>query len=100
MPEALEHAHDVGEALWLWKDTLSNRVSPIILKEQKDWRQAVEIFDWFHMKRGNELNVIHYNVVLCRVGWARKWDLVLRLWHEMHSCSVVPDNEITQGMEY
>jgi hypothetical protein len=45
----------------LWRDTLTNQVSTNILKEQKVWRRAVEIFDWFHMERGHELNVIHYN---------------------------------------
>ncbi|XP_062209971.1 pentatricopeptide repeat-containing protein At3g23020-like [Phragmites australis] len=92
MLEALECVQDIGEALWPWKDTLSNRERTIILKEQKDWRRVVKIFDWFRRERGNEVNVIHYNVVLCVVGRARRWDLVLRLWHEMHSCGVVPDN--------
>jgi len=92
MLEALEHVKDVGEALWAWKDTLSNRERTIILKEQKDWRRGVEIFNWFRRERGHELNVIHYNVVLYNVGKARRWGLVLRLWHEMHSFGVAPDN--------
>ncbi|CAN6313956.1 unnamed protein product [Urochloa humidicola] len=92
MLEALDHVQDAGEALWPWKDTLSNRERTIILKEQKDWRRSVEIFDWFRRESGHELNVIHYNVVLRAVGRARRWDLVLRLWHEMHSCGVAPDN--------
>jgi pentatricopeptide repeat protein len=90
--EALECVQDVGEALWPWKDRLSNRERTIILKEQKDWRRAVEIFDWFRREKGHEVNVIHYNVVLYTVGWARRWDLVLLLWHEMHSYGVAPDN--------
>ncbi|TVU48297.1 hypothetical protein EJB05_07929 [Eragrostis curvula] len=90
--EALERFEDVGEALGPWKDTLSNRERTIILKEQKDWRRAVEIFDWFRRERGHEVNVIHYNVVLCTVGRARRWNLVLMLWHEMHSSGVDPDN--------
>ncbi|KAL6902399.1 hypothetical protein ACP4OV_005275 [Aristida adscensionis] len=92
MLEALEHVQDIGEALWPWKDTLSNRERTIILKEQKDWRRAVEIFDWFRGQRCYEVNVIHYNVVICAVGRARRWELVLRLWHEMQSCGVAPDN--------
>lgn len=36
--------------------------------------------------------MIHYNVVLCTVGRARRWDLVDVLWNEMHSCGVEPDN--------
>ncbi|CAD6223201.1 unnamed protein product [Miscanthus lutarioriparius] len=63
MLEALEHIQDVGEALWAWKDTLSNRERTIILKEQKDWQRTV-----------------------------RRWDLILRLWHEMHTFGVAPDN--------
>ncbi|KAL6660158.1 hypothetical protein ACP70R_002280 [Stipagrostis hirtigluma subsp. patula] len=92
MLEALDRVQDVGEALWPWKDTLSSRERTIILKEQKDWRRAVEIFDWFRRERCHEVNVIHYNVVICAVGRVRKWKLVLRLWHEMHSCGVAPDN--------
>ncbi|KAF8691666.1 hypothetical protein HU200_040049 [Digitaria exilis] len=92
MLEALEHVQDVGEGLWPWKDTLSNRERTILLKEQKDWRRAIEIFDWFRRERGHELNVIHYNVLLCTVGRARRWGLVLSLWHEMHSSGVAPDN--------
>lgn len=92
MLETLEDVRDVGEALWAWKDTLSNREKTIILKEQKDWRRAVEIFDWFRREQGHKLNVIHYNVVLNTVGKARRWDLVLRLWYEMHSFGVAPDN--------
>ncbi|XP_044389956.1 pentatricopeptide repeat-containing protein At3g23020 isoform X2 [Triticum aestivum] len=89
---ALERARDVGEALWPWRDTLSSRERTIILKEQKDWRRAIEIFDWFRGQRRHEVNVIHYNVVLCAVGRARRWDLVAGLWHQMHSCGVAPDN--------
>ncbi|XP_044382477.1 pentatricopeptide repeat-containing protein At3g23020 [Triticum aestivum] len=89
---ALERVRDVGEALWPWRDTLSSRERTIILKEQKDWRRAVEIFDWLRGQRGHEVNVIHYHVVLCAVGRARRWDLVAGLWHQMHSCGVAPDN--------
>jgi pentatricopeptide repeat protein len=92
MLEALESIQDVGEALWPWKDRLSNRERTIILKEQKDWRRAVEIFDWFRREKGHEVNVIHYNVVLYAVGRARRWDLVLLLWHDMHSYGMAPDN--------
>jgi pentatricopeptide repeat protein len=87
---ALECVQDVGEALRPWKDRLNNRERTIILKEQKDWRRAVEIFDWFCRQRGHEVNVIHYNVVLYAL--ARRWNLVLVLWHEMHSYGVAPDN--------
>lgn len=92
MLEALERNEDIGEALRPWRDTMSNRERTIILKEQKDWRRAVEIFNWFRRRRRHEVNVIHYNVVLCAVGRARRWDLVARLWHEMHSGGVAPDN--------
>lgn len=92
MLDALERVQDIGEALWPWKDTLNSRERTIILKEQKDWRRVVEIFDWFRRERCHELNVIHYNVVLCVVGRATRWDLVVGLWHQMHSCGVVPEN--------
>uniref|UniRef100_A0A0D9VPV7 Uncharacterized protein n=1 Tax=Leersia perrieri TaxID=77586 RepID=A0A0D9VPV7_9ORYZ len=92
MLEALDRTEDIGEALRPWRDTMSNRERTIVLKEQKDWRRAVEIFNWFRRRRRHEVNVIHYNVVLCAVGRARRWDLVARLWHEMNSSGVVPDN--------
>ncbi|XP_006649442.1 pentatricopeptide repeat-containing protein At3g23020 [Oryza brachyantha] len=92
MLEALERTEDIGEALRPWKDTMSNRERTILLKEQKDWRRAVEVFNWFRRRRRHDVNVIHYNVVLCAVGRARRWDIVARLWHEMHSSGVAPDN--------
>uniref|UniRef100_A0ACD5XZK6 Uncharacterized protein n=6 Tax=Avena sativa TaxID=4498 RepID=A0ACD5XZK6_AVESA len=92
MLDALDRVRNVGEALWPWRDTLSSRERTILLKEQKDWRRAMQIFRWFRGERSHELNVIHYNVMLCAVGRARRWDLVVGLWREMRSCGVAPDN--------
>nr|XP_051189331.1 pentatricopeptide repeat-containing protein At3g23020 isoform X2 [Lolium perenne]XP_051189343.1 pentatricopeptide repeat-containing protein At3g23020 isoform X2 [Lolium perenne]XP_051189344.1 pentatricopeptide repeat-containing protein At3g23020 isoform X2 [Lolium perenne]XP_051189345.1 pentatricopeptide repeat-containing protein At3g23020 isoform X2 [Lolium perenne]XP_051189346.1 pentatricopeptide repeat-containing protein At3g23020 isoform X2 [Lolium perenne]XP_051189361.1 pentatricopepti len=92
MLDALDRCRDVGEALWPWRDTLSSRERTILLKEQRDWRRAMQIFHWFHGERCQELNAIHYNVVLCAVGRARRWDLVVGLWRQMRSCGVAPDN--------
>ncbi|CAM0952792.1 unnamed protein product [Alopecurus aequalis] len=91
MLDALDRVRDVGEALWPWRDTLSCRERTILLKEQRDWRRAMQIFRWF-LRHGDEVNVIHYNVVLCAVGRARRWDLVVGLWRQMRSRGVAPDN--------
>ncbi|KAL5166348.1 Pentatricopeptide repeat-containing protein [Glycine soja] len=38
------------------------------------------------------LDVIHYNIMLCTLGRARKWDLVESLWTEMNAKGVAPVN--------
>ena len=94
MLDALDRVGDVGEALRPWRDTLSGRERTILLKEQRDWRRAMQIFRWFlhHNHADEDLNVIHYNVVLCAVGRARRWDLVAGLWRQMRARGVAPDN--------
>ena len=38
------------------------------------------------------LGVIHYNIMLCTLARARKWDLVESLWTEMNAKGVAPVN--------
>ncbi|THU70648.1 hypothetical protein C4D60_Mb08t27190 [Musa balbisiana] len=82
----------LDEALKPWEDSLSSKERTIILKEQTDWRRAVEIFNWFKRKGCYELNVIHYNVMLRILGEAQKWDLVGSFWNEMQSNRIMPTN--------
>uniref|UniRef100_A0A6V7QSV2 Uncharacterized protein n=1 Tax=Ananas comosus var. bracteatus TaxID=296719 RepID=A0A6V7QSV2_ANACO len=92
MLRALESVRDLNEALKPWEGGLSNKERTIILKEQSDWRRAIEIFDWFKRKGCYEINVIHYNVLLTILGRAQKWDLVFDLWSEMQSNGILPSN--------
>ncbi|KAG4910902.1 hypothetical protein JHK82_056910 [Glycine max] len=82
--EALDVVLDVDEALGPWEDRLSNKERSIILKEQLRWDRALEIFEWFN-KKGHELNVIHYNIMLRSLGRARQWRRVESLWNEMNA---------------
>ncbi|KAK7278559.1 hypothetical protein RJT34_23591 [Clitoria ternatea] len=88
---ALETVRDVGKALEPWEERLNNKERSIILKEQLRWDRALEIFQWFN-KKGHELNVIHYNIMLRTVGKARQWTCVESLWNEMNAKGIVATN--------
>lgn len=90
--QALETVNDLDEALRPWEESLSNKEKSIILKEQTNWQRALEIFDWFKVKRFCELNVIHYNIMLRILGKARIWSLVEDLWDEMKTRRISPSN--------
>ncbi|KAK9059438.1 hypothetical protein SSX86_020140 [Deinandra increscens subsp. villosa] len=81
--EALERVSDLDEAFKPWELHLSNKERTIILKEQKVWQRAMEIFEWFKRKGCYELNVIHYNIMIRILGKARKWDELEVLRDEM-----------------
>ncbi|WOL10946.1 pentatricopeptide repeat-containing protein [Canna indica] len=89
---ALETIQDLDDALKPWEERLNSKERTIILKEQTDWKRALEIFNWFKRKGCYELNVIHYNVMLRILGEAQKWDLVGSLWIEMQSNRIMPTN--------
>lgn len=88
---ALDMFEDLDEALRPWEEKLSNKERSIILKEQLRWERAVEIFEWFN-KKGHELNVIHYNIMLRILGKARKWSHLESLWNEMDRRGIVATN--------
>lgn len=92
MLQALETVEDVEEALEPWVETLSNKERSIILKEQRSWERALEIFEWFKRKGCYELNVIHYNIMLRFLGKARQWSYVEKLWDEMGVKGIAPIN--------
>lgn len=90
---ALNTTHDLDNALRQWEEgTLSDREISVILKAQVSWQRALQIFEWFKNKGRYDLNVIHYNIMLCTLGRARKWDLVESLWTEMNAKGVAPVN--------
>nr|XP_043612659.1 pentatricopeptide repeat-containing protein At3g23020 [Erigeron canadensis] len=81
--EALERVSDLDEAFKPWELRLSNKERTIILKEQRVWQRAMEIFEWFKRKGCYELNVIHYNIMIRILGKAQKWDELEMLRDEM-----------------
>lgn len=89
---ALETCEDLDEALKPWEENLNSKERTIILKEQTDWKRALEIFNWFKRKGCYELNVIHYNVMLRILGQAQNWDLIGSLWREMQANRITPTN--------
>ncbi|KAK7343972.1 hypothetical protein VNO77_13136 [Canavalia gladiata] len=88
---ALDTVRDLDEALKPWEEGLNNKERSIILKEQLRWDRAFEIFQWFN-KKGHELNVIHYNIMLRTLGKARQWNRVESLWNEMNARGIVATN--------
>ncbi|MFS8006461.1 putative tetratricopeptide-like helical domain superfamily [Helianthus anomalus] len=86
--ESLERVDDLDEAFKPWELSLSNKERTIILKEQKVWQRAMEIFEWFKRKGCYELNVIHYNIMIRILGKARKWDELEMLRDEMEKIGI------------
>ncbi|MED6120104.1 hypothetical protein PIB30_017925 [Stylosanthes scabra] len=91
MLEALDTFRDVGKALRPWEERINNKERSIILKEQRRWDRALEIFKWFK-ENGHELNVIHYNIMIRTLGKARKWSRVESLWNEMNARGIAATN--------
>ncbi|ONK60598.1 uncharacterized protein A4U43_C08F20310 [Asparagus officinalis] len=90
--KSLNAVEDLDEALKPWERSLSSKERTIILKEQTNWKRALQIFDWFKSKGCYEINVIHYNIMLRTLGRARRWDLMKFLWIEMKSSGVTATN--------
>ncbi|KAM6545584.1 hypothetical protein CsatB_026320 [Cannabis sativa] len=90
--QALVEVKDLDKALQPWEGNLNNKERSIILKEQVSWERALEIFDWFKNKGCYELNVIHYNIMLRKLGKARKWSYIEGLWDEMKAKGIAPIN--------
>jgi pentatricopeptide repeat protein len=89
--ESLETVQNLDQAFKPWK-RLNNKERTIILKEQTDWRRAMEIFDWFKTHGLYGVNLIHYNVVIRIVSKAQMFDLLINLWCEMHNLGIIPNN--------
>ncbi|KAL0297820.1 UNVERIFIED_CONTAM: Pentatricopeptide repeat-containing protein [Sesamum calycinum] len=71
---------------------LELKVEALMAEEQLGWERALEIFEWFKMKRCYEVNVIHYNIMFKILGKARQWCEVERLWGEMWKRGIKPIN--------
>ncbi|CAA2958458.1 pentatricopeptide repeat-containing At3g23020 [Olea europaea subsp. europaea] len=83
MLESLQAVNDLDEALKPWEKSLTNKERSIILKEQLEWKRALQIFEWFKRNDCAEVNVIHYNIMLRILGKAQQWGEVERLLGEM-----------------
>ncbi|CAH1427162.1 unnamed protein product [Lactuca virosa] len=92
MLDTLERVTNLDEAFKPWELSLSNKERTIILKEQKSWQRAMEIFNWFKKKGCYELNVIHYNIMIRILGKAQRWEELEILLNEMEKNRIEPIN--------
>lgn len=90
--DTLERVSHLDEAFKPWELSLSNKERTIILKEQKSWQRAMEIFNWFKKKGCYELNVIHYNIMIRILGKAQRWEELEILLDEMEKNKIEPIN--------
>ncbi|KAJ3702759.1 hypothetical protein LUZ61_006464 [Rhynchospora tenuis] len=89
--ESLETIEDLDKAFEPWK-RITQKEKTMILKEQTDWRRAMEIFNWFKTYKSFGVNLIHYNMMLRLASKVQNFDLLINLWYEMHNLGIVPDN--------
>ncbi|WOG85519.1 hypothetical protein DCAR_0104709 [Daucus carota subsp. sativus] len=89
---SLESGEEVGEALSLYYGRLSPKEQTVILKEQGSWEKVLRVFEWMKLQKEYVPNVIHYNVVLRKLGRAQKWDELRLCWSEMAKKGLLPSN--------
>lgn len=89
---SLESGEDVEKALNLYYGKLNPKEQTVILKEQSSWEKVIRVFEWMKLQKEYVPNVIHYNVVLRKLGRAQKWDELRLCWIEMAKKGVLPSN--------
>ncbi|XP_077254086.1 pentatricopeptide repeat-containing protein At1g73710-like isoform X1 [Tasmannia lanceolata] len=94
---AAQTEDDIDKILNSWVGKLSPKEQTVILKEQRNWRCALRVFQWIKSQKDYLPNVIHYNVVLRILGRAQKWDQLRLCWIDMAKDGVFPTNN-TYGM--
>lgn len=94
---SLESEEDIEKALNLYYGKLNPKEQTVILKEQSSWDRVLRVFEWMKSQKEYNPNVIHYNVVLRKLGRAQKWDELRLCWIEMAKKGVLPTNN-TYGM--
>ncbi|MQL83711.1 hypothetical protein Taro_016203 [Colocasia esculenta] len=83
----------VHEALDPFAGKLSPKELTVLLREQRDWRRVVQVFQWMRSQGEQYVpNPIHYNVVLRALGRAREWDKLRLCWIDMARDGVLPTN--------
>ncbi|KAJ3673875.1 hypothetical protein LUZ60_005867 [Juncus effusus] len=90
--ESVQRVQDLDKAFEPWKKKLNLKGRTVILKEQTDWRRALEIFQWFKNDGFCGVNLIHYNIMLRILGKSRRLDLLVSLFLDMQIENVIPDN--------
>ncbi|XP_018501921.2 pentatricopeptide repeat-containing protein At1g73710-like [Pyrus x bretschneideri] len=88
----IESENDVEKTLNSLGENLNPKEQTVILKEQKSWERVLRVFEWFKAQKEYVPNVIHYNVVLRKLGRAQKWDELRLCWIEMAKRGVLPTN--------
>ncbi|KAB2610505.1 pentatricopeptide repeat-containing protein [Pyrus ussuriensis x Pyrus communis] len=89
---SIESENDVEKTLNSLGENLNPKEQTVILKEQKSWERVLRVFEWFKAQKEYVPNVIHYNVVLRKLGRAQKWDELRLCWIEMAKRGVLPTN--------
>ncbi|KAM1112586.1 hypothetical protein EV1_045061 [Malus domestica] len=89
---SLESQKDVEKTLNSLGENLNPKEQTVILKEQRSWERVLRVFEWFKSQKEYVPNVIHYNVVLRKLGRAQKWDELRLCWIEMAKRGVLPTN--------
>ena len=90
--KSLESEDDLEKTLDCYVGKLSPKEQTVILKEQRNWERVLRIFYWMILQKDYIPNVIHYNVVLQKLGRAQRWDELRRCWIQMASDKVLPSN--------
>ncbi|CAN6571726.1 unnamed protein product [Malus baccata var. baccata] len=91
---SIESENDVEKTLNSLGGILNLKEQTVILKEQKNWERVLRVFEWFKAQKDYVPNVIHYNVVLRKLGMAQKWDELRLCWIEMAKRGVLPTNNM------
>ncbi|KDP24178.1 hypothetical protein JCGZ_25835 [Jatropha curcas] len=94
---SLESDIDIEKTLNSFGQNLSPKEQTVILKEQRNWKRVVRVFEFFKSRKDYVPNVIHYNIVLRALGRAQKWDDLRLYWIQMAKNGVLPTNN-TYGM--
>ncbi|XP_078447675.1 pentatricopeptide repeat (PPR) superfamily protein [Wolffia australiana] len=98
LASAGEPGAGVREILDPYADRLSPKELTVLLKSQRDWRRALQIFRWMRAQGAlYSPNPIHYNVLIRALGRARRWDELRRCWADM-AADGVPATHATYGV--
>ncbi|KAJ8748321.1 hypothetical protein K2173_001740 [Erythroxylum novogranatense] len=94
---SLDSDDDIEETLNSYYENLNAKEQTVILKEQRNWKRVLRVFDFFKSQKDYVPNVIHYNIVLRALGRAQRWDELRLCWIEMAKNGILPTNN-TYGM--
>lgn len=87
-------SYDMGLLMNPWVGRLSFKEMCIVLKEQKNWVQACDFFQWMKLQGCYISSVIPYTILLRIYGQAGRLDLVECLYTEMLEAGCEPDEVV------